>query len=130
MKKNIYIIAILSLMISSCCKGPYEVAVISISYPNLSSSSVLNAHKTDRNNLNNITDTLVLGELNEQNSYTISIELKEDSPNYILFIESNSQVDTLSEINFSRKNNCKESIKDFHYKFNEELMTTDQLHIY
>lgn len=130
MKKNLYIIAILSLMITSCCKGPLEVAVISISYPNLTSPSVLNAYITERNNLENITDTLVLGELNDQNSYTILIEFKENSTNYILLVESTLQSDTLSEIDYSRENNCKENIENFHYRLNGELMTTTKLSIY
>lgn len=130
MKKNLYIIAILALIITSCCKGPYEVAGISISYPNLDSPSVLNAYITERNNFNELIDTLTIGELNEQNSYTLFIEFKENSPNYILRIENTLKYDTLSNISYNRKTNCKENVTDFKYRLNGELITSRQLSIH
>ncbi|NPD45184.1 MULTISPECIES: hypothetical protein [unclassified Lentimicrobium] len=103
---------------------------ISISYPNLDSPSILNAYITERNNFDELIDTLTLGVLNEQNSYTIFIDFKENSPNYLLLIESTLKYDTLYDINYNRKSNCKENIKDFKYRLNGELMTTKQLSIH
>jgi len=121
MKKHLYLIALLALIMASCCKGPYPIAAVSVSYPNLFSTKQLKAYTTDRDNLNNITDTLFLGELNASNSFTTVIDFDENAPNYILFVEGTIYTDTLSEIDYSRKNNCKKTIENFQYKFNGDL---------
>lgn len=129
MKKNFYIIAVLAIIMSACCKGPYPIATLSISYPNLAEKSELKTYISDRNDISNIYDTVVFGELNESNSFTYVIEFDENSANYILFIDSTSYSDTISEIAYRRKSDCKETIEDFQYRLNGELRSDNKLTI-
>ncbi|MFT5581190.1 MAG: hypothetical protein ACI9G9_000436 [Psychromonas sp.] len=128
MKTLITILAIIanSLIYTSCCKGPYPVAGLTVSYPNLSSTETLKAVRTDKNNLSTIIDTISIGELNTSNNYSTFIEFKNEPPNYILYIENTQYVDTISEILVERKG-CKEKIKNFQYKFNGQIRTDNKL---
>jgi hypothetical protein len=130
MKTLITILAIIasSLIYTSCCKGPYSVAGLTVRYPNLSSSTTLKAARTDKNNLSIIIDTISIGEMNTSNNYSIFIEFENEPPNYILYIENTKYVDTISEILVERKG-CKEKIKNSQYKFNGQSRTSNKLTI-
>jgi len=130
MKKHIYFIILSILIMGSCCKNPYAIAAVSVTYTNLESSSTLKAYLTDRNDLSSIKDTLILSYLSEVNNYTASIEFSENSPNYILFIEGSTSTDTLTDIYYIRKpSRCKETIEDFQYRFNGKLTSSPRLTI-
>ena len=130
MKTTFYILIVLALFLGSCCKMPYAIAAVSVSYTNMESPSTLKAYLTDRNDLSAIKDTMILGELSEVNKYTASIEFSEDSPNYILFFEGSSHADTLTDICYIRKSSrCKETIEDFQYRFNGKLTSRTSLTI-
>ena len=123
------IVILLALILSSCCnKEPYPVPVLKIKYTNLSSTSNIKAIRTDRNNFSVIFDTIFLGELNSSNSFSTIMTFEENSPNYIIFIENTSYIDTISDISFKRKG-CKNKIKNFEYKFNGEIRTETELTI-
>jgi|GEM_PF-4928245 len=129
--KNIGIIIILIFGLksfSSCCKGSYAVAGITVSYPNLLNAENLKAIRTDKSNFSAIIDTINLGELNSTNNYSTLLEFDNESANYILFVENTSYVDTISEIVIERKG-CKEKIKKFNYNFNGKLYTDKKLMI-
>lgn len=129
MMKNFYIL-LSALIMGSCCKDPYPIAAVSVTYTKLESSSTLKAYLTDRNDLNSIKDTLILSYLSEVNNYTASIEFSENSPNYILFIEGMNDADTLTDIYYIRKSSrCKETIEDFQYRFNGDLTSSPRLTI-
>jgi len=130
MKTLVTIISIIlsSMIYTSCCKGPYPIAGLTVSYPNLSSSETLKVVRTDKNNLSTIIDTISIGELNTSNNYSTFIEFENEPPNYILFIENTQYVDTISEILVERKG-CKEKIKNFQYKFNGQIRTDSKLTI-
>lgn len=116
-------------MLGSCCKkGAYPVAVLKVKYSNITSPSNLKAIRTDRNDISYVIDTISLGELNSSNSNSVIIEFKQNSPNYILYIENSSYTDTISDINYERKG-CKKKIKDFEYKYNGELRTETEITI-
>ena len=123
----LFTIAILYLL-TSCGKNPYPEAGITVSYPELTNSETLKAKRTDRNNLSVIIDTLVFGQLNPFNSYSAIIIFENDSPNYILYVENTSYIDTISEIVFERKGR-NEEIKNFRYKFNGQTRTSTKLTI-
>jgi hypothetical protein len=125
---TIFSIIVSSLIYTSCCKGPYPVSGITVSYPNLSSSETLKAVRTDKNNLSIIIDTINIGELNNSNNYSVFIEFENEPPNYIIYVENTQHIDTISEIMVERKG-CKEKIKNFQYKFNGQLRTDNKLTI-
>jgi hypothetical protein len=82
---TIFSIIVSSLIYTSCCKGPYPVAGVTVSYPNLPSSATLKAARTDKNNLSIIIDTISIGELNNSNNYSVFIEFENEPPNYIMY---------------------------------------------
>jgi hypothetical protein len=122
----IFLIITISFIYNSCCKGSYPIAGVTVSYPNLSSSKTVKAAKTDKNNLTIIVDTINIGELNSSNNYSLFIEFVDESANYIIYIENTQYIDTISEILVERKG-CKETIKTFQYKFNEQIRTDNKL---
>lgn len=124
--KKLLVILFLSILINSCCKGPYPSAGLTVSYPNLSSSATLKAARTDKNNFSIIIDTISIGELNSSNNYSVIIPFEDESPNYILYVENTQYIDTISEILIERKG-CKEKIKNFQYKFNKQIRTDNKL---
>lgn len=71
MRKNILLVTFLAFIIGSCCKGPYPIASISVSYTSLSTSSDLKAYLTNRNDLSTYIDTIILGELNNNINYQL-----------------------------------------------------------
>jgi len=125
--KNIFVIILaMSLMFfSSCCKSPYPIAGVMVSYPDLSDSETLKAIRTNRSNLSIIVDTINLGDLHLYNNFSAFIEFNINSPNYIIFVENTSYIDTISDIMFERKKgcSCKEKIINFEYKFNGQKQT-------
>lgn len=123
---TIFSIIASSLIYTSCCKGPYPVAGVTVSYPNLSNSETLKAARTDKNNLSVIIDTISIGQLNASNNYSVFIEFENEPPNYIIYVENTQHIDTISEILVERKG-CKEKIKNFQYKFNGQTQTDDKL---
>lgn len=125
---TILVITVNSLIYTSCCKEPYPVAGLTVSYPNLSNSETLKAVRTDKNNLSVIIDTISIGELNTSNNYSVFIEFENESPNYIIYLENTQHIDTISEILVERKG-CKEKIKNFQYKFNGQIRTDNKLTI-
>jgi hypothetical protein len=82
---------------------------------------------TDRNNLNKITDSLFLGELNQANAFTVFVDFEENALNYILYIENTKSADTLTKIAYNRKADCNRNIQDLNYKFNGELWSETKL---
>lgn len=127
--KSLTLIFLLFCLFSSCCKdAPYPVAALKVKYPNLSGSSQLQAVRTERSNLSIVIDTISIGELNTSNSFSVIIEFEENSPNYVLFIEGTSYIDTISDITFEREG-CKNEIENFEYKFNGDLRTDNELTI-
>ena len=118
-----------SFVYTSCCKSPYPVAAITVSYPNLWTSSTLKAVRADRNNLSIIIDTIHAGDLNAANDYAVIIPFEDESPNYILYIENTMYIDTISAIAVERKSGCRGKIKSFSYQFNGQLLTGDKLTI-
>ncbi len=127
--KKTALIVLFALLLGSCCKqGPYPVVGLKVKYTNLTTSSGLKAIRTDRNNISSVLDTISLGELNSSNSYSLLIEFEQNSPNYILYIENSSYIDTISNINYERKR-CKSKIKNFEYEFNGEKRTETELMI-
>lgn len=130
--KTLIIISLIvgsSFIYTSCCKGPYPVAGITVNYPNLSTSETLKAIRTDKNNISVIIDTISIGGLNTSNNHSLFIEFDNESPNYILYIENTQYNDTISEIFIERKG-CREKIKTFQYEFNGHTRTEDELIIY
>ena len=123
---TIFSIIVSSLIYTSCCKGPYPLAGVTVSYPNLLSSATLKAARTDKKNLSIIIDTISIGELNNSNNYSVFIEFENEPPNYIIYIENTQYNDTISEILVERKG-CTEKIKNFQYKFNGQLRTDNKL---
>ena len=125
---TLFSIIVTSLLYTSCCNGPYPVAGITVNYPNLSNSETIKAVRTDKNNLSIIIDTLNIGKLNTSNNYSVFIELENEQPNYIIYVENTQYIDTISEIIVERKG-CKEKIKNFQYKFNGQTRTNNKLTI-
>ena len=121
-------IVIAVLFIGSCCKGAYEIAVIKVSYPNITNTSILKAVRSHENNsTTTIVDTIYLGELNSANSYSAIIEFEENSLNYFIFVENTNYFDTISEITYNREEGCNDNIENFKCKFNGELQTDSEL---
>ena len=83
------------MIYTSCCKDPYSVAGITVSYPNLSSSATLKVARTYKNNPSIIIDTISIGELNNSNNYSVFIEFENDPPNYIIYVENTQHIDTI-----------------------------------
>jgi len=117
MKKLILIGVIMVVILSSCCKGAWEIAVIEVSYPSITASSTLKAIRTERNNLNAIVDTIFLGKLTLQNSFSALIEFDDNPFNYIIYIDSTIYMDTISDMTYDREG-CSDDIENFQYKFN------------
>jgi hypothetical protein len=125
---TILAIMVISCIYTSCCKGPYPVAGVTVSYPNLSGSETLKALRTDKNNLSLIIDTISIGELYHSNNYSAILEFEDEPPNYIIYIEHTQYIDTISEIIIEREG-CREKIKNFQYKFNGQTHTDKKITI-
>jgi hypothetical protein len=125
---TILAIIVISCIYTSCCKGPYPVAGLTVNYPNLSGSGTLKALRTDKNNLSIIIDTISIGELNHSNNYSVFIEFENEPPNYIIYIGHTQYTDTISEIIVEREG-CREKIKNFQYKFNGQTRTDKKITI-
>ncbi|MDR2963816.1 MAG: hypothetical protein LBU90_09340 [Bacteroidales bacterium] len=114
------ILSIFSLFLFISCnhKFPYEVASITVRYPNISAPAELKSIRTNRNDISIHIDTITLGLLNSSNKNSVIIPFNEpfDIPNYILFIENTMYRDTISDILFQRNN--KDQIINFEYKHN------------
>jgi len=123
------IIIFASVFYSSCCKGPYPIAGITLSYPGLSNPEVLKAVRTSSENITVIIDTLMIGELNLQNNYSILLEFQNNSPDYIIYVENTHYIDTISEIVIERAS-CTEKIKKFQYRFNGIISSNRKLTIH
>ena len=130
MKRIISSAIIITFFISSCCKGPYEIATIKVSYPNISTPCYLKAIRTEKVTMNiSIVDTITLGELNSTNSFSAIIKFGDNPFNYLIYIENTEYSDTITEITYDREG-CDEHIENFKYKFNGELRTDKELIIY
>jgi hypothetical protein len=117
-------------LISSCCQGPYEIATIKVSYPNISTTSYLKAIRTDKITTNiSLVDTISLGELNSSNSFSAIIEFGDNPLNYLIYVVNTEYSDTITEVTYEREG-CKKDIVDFKYKFNGEVRTDNELTIY
>jgi hypothetical protein len=125
---TIFSIIASSLIYTSCCKEPYPVAGVTVSYPNISNSETLKAARTDKNNLSIIIDTLTVGELNSSNNYSAFIEFENEPLNYIIYLENTQYRDTISEILVERKG-CNDKIKNVQYKFNGQTRSDKKLTI-
>lgn len=125
---TILAVIVISCIYTSCCKGPYPVAGLTVNYPNLSGSETLKALRTDKNNFSLIIDTISIGELNHSNNYSVFLEFENEPPNYIIYIEHTQYIDTISEIIFEREG-CREKIKNFQYKFNGQTRTDKKITI-
>jgi len=129
MKRIILSTIIIAFFISSCCKGPYEIATIKVSYPNISTTSYLKAIRTQEINMNtSFVDTISLGELNSSNSFSAIIEFGDNPLNYLIYVENTDYSDTITEVTYDREG-CDEHIENFKYKFNGELRTDNELTI-
>ena len=73
-------------------------------------------------------DTIIIGELNTSNNYSVFIELENEPSNYIIYVDNTQHIDTISEILVERKS-CKEKIKNFQYKFNGQTHADNKLTI-
>ncbi len=123
---TVFSIVISSLLYTSCCKEPYQVAGITVNYPNLTNSETLKAVRTDRNNLSVIIDTVIIGKLDVSNNYSAFVVFEKESPNHILYVENTQYIDTISEIIVERKG-CNDKIKRFQYEFNGQTRTDTKL---
>jgi len=129
MKQIIISTAVIAFLLSSCCKGAYEIATIKVSYPNISTPSYLKAIRTEEiNTQNSFVDTISLGELNTSNSFSAIIEFGDIPLNYLIYVENTEYSDTITKITYDRKG-CNEEIVDFKYYFNGKLRTDDKLTI-
>ena len=129
MKRIILSTIIIAFFISSCCKGPYEIATIKVSYPDISTTSYLKAIRTQEVNMNtSFVDTISLGELNSSNSFSAIIQFEDSPLNYLIYVENTDYLDTISDVSYEREG-CDEHIKNFMYKFNGELHTDHELTI-
>lgn len=123
MKRIILSTIIISFFIGSCCKGPYEIAYLKVTYPNISTPSYLQAIRTQEiNTSTSFVDTISLGELNSSNSFTAIIEFGEDPLDYLIFIENTSYSDTITEVTYDR-GGCDKTIENFKYRINGKLST-------
>jgi hypothetical protein len=122
--------AIISVMFfhTSCNKGPYPIAGITIVYPNLSNSQSLRVVRTQKNIFSAIIDTLNSRELNQTNNYSSFLEFENESVNYLLFVENTEHIDTISDVIIKRKA-CKNKIKTVKYRFNGKIQTENELRI-
>ncbi|NOY49749.1 MAG: hypothetical protein GXO88_04180 [Chlorobi bacterium] len=129
MKRIFLSTIIVVLLISSCCKGPYEIATVKVSYPNISTTSYLKAIRTQETNANTfLTDTISLGELNSSNSFSAIIEFGDNPLDYLIYVENTSYSDTISKVAYDRVG-CDKHIENFKYIFNGELRTDNELTI-
>jgi hypothetical protein len=130
MKRIILSTIIIVFLISSCCQGPYEIATIKVSYPNISTTSYLKAIRTDKITTNiSLVDTISLGELNSSNSFSAIIEFGDNPLNYLIYVVNTEYSDTITEVTYEREG-CKKDIVDFKYKFKGEVRTDNELTIY
>lgn len=129
--KNIPLILLITIslcfVISCNSKPPYPIAAVTVSYPNLSTSAELKAVRTDRNNISVIIDTISLGLLDSYNENSAIIPFNDYYviPNFIIYVENTSYIDTISDIMFDR--NRKDKIINFEYKFNGQKKTDSEI---
>jgi hypothetical protein len=131
MKTKLIFITLLGLWLlssTSCCKkSPYEVAGVSLKYPNLADEQTLKALRYTGLNYQSA-DTIALGALNNGNDYGLFFEFQEQEGsyyNYILFIENTDYKDTLTNIMVERKR-C-EKIKNITYRWNGIEKSTNSI---
>lgn len=120
MKKIILLMIIIGgiFITNGCCKKKM-VAGLTVTYENVPEATNLYAIKSSSDNWNNIIDTLDLGVIDSSNQYTVFLPVPVQFPNYILYLESNSQRDTISNIFYETEGkNCNMSLVNLSYKLN------------
>lgn len=127
MKRIVILVIGFTLFISSCCKGPYEIAAIQLTYPDITTTSYLKAIRAQNvDDTTSFIDTISLGELNSSNSFSAILDFGDNPINYVIYIENTDYSDTITDITFDRKG-CNEHLTNFKYKFNGELRTDREL---
>ena len=101
---------------SSCCKRPYEVPVLRISYPELNENKLLRVAIYKNDNFGTPQE-LTLGELTETNNYSQPLEVNESVIAYVVFINETSYRDSIYNIAIKR-DKCEKSIESIQYKLN------------
>ncbi len=120
MKRLILLMIIIGgiFITNGCCKKKM-VAGLTVTYESVPEATNLYAIKLSSDNWNNIIDTLDLGVIDSLNQYTVFLPVPVQFPNYILYLESNSQKDTISNIFYETEGkNCNMSLVNLSYKLN------------
>ena len=103
-----------TLILLSCKKGPYPVAVLSFDYVNVNSSVNLYSIRTSPNSINDILDTIFIQDLNNR---VVHLEVESHQYNYVLFTMDGLYRDTITSISFDRVGRRKK-IENFNFQFN------------
>lgn len=109
-----------AVFVGACCSGAYEVAVFRVVYPELNQDRQLYIKKYTQHNIQNVADTILVGDLKESNEYTQLIEIEEGIEAYVFFIPETNYKDSVYNIEVIRKK-CDKNIKETTYTINGKL---------
>jgi hypothetical protein len=118
------LIVILSSFYSCCKQTAYPVSGIAMTYSTVSDFTILYDVRFERGGLTKVIDTLTIGEFNSINKYTQLLEFEESMYNHILFTSNGKNVDTITDVHFSR-DKC-DDLKEFEYRFNGVFSTKNR----
>lgn len=131
LKRNTFLLALLTIVLSSCCKVNLPVGV-DVQYPNLDHETSIVALITAKGDPSTIIDTIMIAELNAENNYSKFVNFRDPHTyDYIIQADSANYSDTISNFTYEVKGfNCNQRVKSVEYYHNGNRVTGMNLVIF
>ncbi len=126
--KLIYIFISSLILSSSCCTKKLRIATLNISYSSVNSPTILNIYSID-NDYEQVRHSQY--KLNSKNDYSYKIYFPSESLNYEyrLVLGDSISLDVISEMSYELGGHCNHDLKNYQYKLNGTLYTTNQINL-
>lgn len=119
---------IMLLLLESCCKNRTEVAHIMLQYPNLEEGTSIYVKYIREIDSQIDTNIAWVGHVSSTFSNTMKIPLYEGNYLQRIYYTSDSLYsDTITDVTFSRKDNCKQSVENLQYYWNGQFRTDKEI---
>ncbi len=132
MKNLIVSLSFLGMFITleSCCDNRREVPHIMLQYLNLAEGTSIYVQSIREIDNTIDTNTAWVGQVNSSLSNRIKLPLYDEHAIYlkrIIFCSDSLYFDTITDVSFTRKDNCKESVENLQYYWNGQLRTDKEI---
>lgn len=90
----------MALLFSGCCDNHLEIPGIRMHYDNVADNILLFQVRLNKSDINEVVDTISLGELNMSNSFMYFHNLSQNDYHYVFFTSDSNHLDTISHATF------------------------------